>query len=150
MSQAGYRSGKYKLLWGDHSKDGWYRRARKLKDKIPWEELQIKLVADQNIFRLEDTDWDLEDDKMSPVENPRDDFEFLSQNQTVRLYDLEADPREVRDLSDQEPQLVQTILDKLRLAAKTMRKGNFEPKSVLGHPFFHGGNFAPGWCKPEL
>ena len=108
------------------------------------------MVADQNIFQLEDTDWDLEDDKMSPVENPRDDFEFLSQNQTVRLYDLEADPREVRDLSDQEPQLVQTILDKLRLAAKTMRKGNFEPKSVLGHPFFHGGNFAPGWCKPEL
>ena len=107
-------------------------------------------MADQNIFQLEDTDWDLEDDKMSPVENPQDDFDFLSRNQTVQLYDIESDPRELNDISGQEPHLVQQLLDKLRLAATTMRKGNFELKSVLGHPFFHGGNFAPGWCKPEL
>ena len=60
------------------------------------------------------------------------------------------DQLELKDISDQEPHLVHTILAKLREAAATMRKGNFELKSVLGHPFFHGGNFAPGWCKPDL
>ena len=32
---------------------------------------------------LEEDDWDLEDDKMSPVDNPTEDFELLSRNQTV-------------------------------------------------------------------
>ena len=108
------------------------------------------MIEDDNIVDLEENDWDLEDDKMSPVDNPTEDFELLSRNQTVQLYDIDQDPRELNDISDKHPEIVQSILEKLRLAAASMRRGNFEVKSVLGHPFFHGGNFAPGWCKPEI
>ena len=152
LLQAGYRRGRYKLLWGEHGKGGWYggRQDRRLKDKINWEDIQIKLIEDHNIVDLEENDWDLEDDKMSPADNPTEDFTLMSRNQTVQLYDLEQDPRELHDISDQHPDIVQTLIQKLNEAAATMRKGNFELKSVLGHPFFHAGNFSPGWCKPEV
>ena len=62
---------------------------------------------------------------------------------------MEADPRETEDIAEQFPDIVKRMKGKLLDASKTMRKGNFELKSVLGHPFFHGGNFMPGWCRPE-
>ena len=90
MVQAGYRLGRYKLLWGEHTKGGWYnnynnnnnsssssssRAARKLNNKIDWEQLQIKLVEDLNLVDLEEADWDMEDDKRVPATNPSTDFE---------------------------------------------------------------------------
>ena len=148
--QAGFRSGRYKLLWGEHPKGEWYgRRGRKLKDKIDWEQLQLKLLEDDNIVDLEENDWDLEDDKSSPADNPIENFDLLSQNQTVLLFDIEEDPRELQDISEQHPDIVQSIIAQLKQAAASMRKGNFDLKSVLGHPFFHAGNFAPGWCIAE-
>ena len=90
MVQAGYRLGRYKLLWGEHTKGEWYnnynnssssRAARKLNNKIDWEQLQIKLVEDLNLVDLEEADWDMEDDKRVPATNPSTDFEVqLSTN----------------------------------------------------------------------
>ena len=154
--QAGYRHGKYKLLWGDHTKGGWYgeefsrRNHRKLKNKIDWEQIQIKLISDQNIVDLEESDWDLEDDKRVPEDNPNENFEDLGKDQPIMLFDVESDPRETKDISKENESIVNLMLEKLISESKTMRKGNFELKSVLGHPFFHGGNFMPGWCKPEV
>ena len=84
MVQAGYRLGRYKLLWGEHTKGEWYnnynnsssssRAARKLNNKIDWEQLQIKLVEDLNLVDLEEADWDMEDDKRVPATNPSTDF----------------------------------------------------------------------------
>ena len=152
--KAGYRYGKYKLLWGDHPKGGWYsswmeKTGRKLKNKIDWEQIQIKLVADQNIVDLEESDWDLEDDKRVPNENPDDNFETIGRDQPVMLFDIVSDPRETKDISKDNNDIVKTILAKIVKVSKSMRKGNFELKSVLGHPFFHGGNFMPGWCIAE-
>ena len=66
------------------------------------------------------------------------------------LFDVEIDPRETKDISKENENIVKQMLEKLISESKSMRKGNFELKSVLGHPFFHGGNFMPGWCKAEV
>ena len=151
MPQAGYRRGRHKLLWGEHSKDGWYgagaRAGRKLRGKIDWERLQLKLISDNNKVDPEDEDWDLEDDKRTPEAS--EDFEKLSEEQPVMLFDVEKDPTETEDISEQFPEIVAAMKNKLLEASRTMRRGNFELKSTLGHPFFHGGNFMPGWCKAE-
>ena len=65
------------------------------------------------------------------------------------LFDVEKDPTETEDISEQFPEIVAAMKNKLLEASRTMRRGNFELKSTLGHPFFHGGNFMPGWCKAE-
>ena len=94
MVQAGYRLGRYKLLWGEHTKGDWYnnynnnnnnssRAARKLNNKIDWEQLQIKLVEDLNLVDLEEADWDMEDNKRVPATNPSTDFEV---EMTMNLY----------------------------------------------------------------
>ena len=108
------------------------------------------MISDQNIVDLEESDWDLDDDKRVPEENPNENFEDLGKDQPLMLFDVESDPRETKDISKENENIVDLILEKLISESKTMRKGNFELKSVLGHPFFHGGNFMPGWCKPEV
>ena len=150
--KAGYRMGDYKLLWGEQPKGGWYKieqedRARKL--KIDWEEIQIKLVKNQNLVDLEENEWDLDDEKNTPLDNPIEIFEELSRDQPVMLFDIKEDPTETKNIAETNPEIVKIIKKKIRDAAKSMRKGNFELKSVLGHPFFNGGNFMPGWCIPE-
>ena len=107
MVQAGYRLGRYKLLWGEHTKGGWYnnynnnnnsssssssRAARKLNNKIDWEQLQIKLVEDLNLVDLEEADWDMEDDKRVPATNPSTDFEV---EMTMNLYKVSQFPKKV-------------------------------------------------------
>ena len=98
---------------------------------------------------LEEEDWDLDDDKRSPDDNPDTNFEELGRDQKIMLFDIDTDPRETRDISGENEKLVKLIIDKIIAASRTMRKGNFDLKSVLGHPFFYGGNFMPGWCKAE-
>ena len=110
MVQAGYRLGRYKLLWGEHTKGEWYnnynnnnnnnnnnnssssRAARKLNNKIDWEQLQIKLVEDLNLVDLEEADWDMEDDKRVPATNPSTDFEV---EMTMTLYKVSQFPKKV-------------------------------------------------------
>lgn len=150
--KAGYRMGKYKLLWGEHSKGGWYgesfhKSQRNL--KINWEKIQQKLVTDWNFVNLEEEDWDLDDEKRKPSENPVEDFAEISKDQPIMLFNVEHDPIETNDISKENQEVVKTMIDKILRASKSIRRGNFEPRSVLGHPFFHGGNFMPGWCKPE-
>merc|ERR1712156_453371 len=62
--KAGYRMGDYKLLWGEQPKGGWYqvndREGKKLKNKINWEDIQIKLMNDQYLVDLEENEWDLD------------------------------------------------------------------------------------------
>ena len=98
---------------------------------------------------LEEDDWDLEDEKSSPSLDPAGDFLVLSRGQPVQLYNIAEDPLETEDLAVRQPELVETLKQRLRQAAATMRPGNFELKSALGHPFFRGANFMPGWCIPE-
>ena len=151
--KAGYRLGRYKLLWGEHNKGGWYgadlRESNSRNLKIDWENLQKKLVDEWNLVDLDDEDWDLEDEKRTPSTNPNQDFEELSKDQPIILFDIEKDPLETKDISRDNSVVVNEILKKILNASKTMRTGNFNAKSVLGHPFFHGGNFVPGWCNPE-
>ena len=102
MVQAGYRLGRYKLLWGEHTKGEWYnnynnsssssRAARKLNNKIDWEQLQIKLVEDLNLVDLEEADWDMEDDKRVPATNPSTDFEV---ELLTNLYKVSQCPKKV-------------------------------------------------------
>ena len=150
--KAGYRMGDYKLLWGEQPKGGWYTldhggRSRKL--KIDWENIQIKLLKNQNLVDLEENDWDLDDEKNTPLDNPIEIFEQISRDQPVMLFDIKEDPTETKNIAKMNPEVVKIMKKKIRDAAKSMRKGNFELKSVLGHPFFKGGNFMPGWCIPE-
>jgi len=152
--KAGFRMGDYKLLWGEHAKGNWYTvndksRARKFKNKINWEAIQIKLMNNQNLVDLEENEWDLDDEKGTPSENPVEDFDELSKDQPAQLFDIIEDPEERNNIADENPEIVKLMKRKLRDASRTMRKGNFELKSVLGHPFLHGGNFMPGWCVPE-
>jgi len=147
--KAGYRLGDYKLLWGEHSKGRWYDWRTGRKFKLDWERIQTKLTADHNLVDLEEDDWDLEDEKSSPSLDPAADFLVLSREQPVQLYNIAEDPLETEDLAVRQPELVETLKQRLRQAAATMRPGNFELKSALGHPFFRGGNFMPGWCIPE-
>ena len=87
--------------------------------------------------------------KRVPDNNPEDNFEEMAQGQKIMLFDIDHDPRETKDISNENEKLVKLITDKIIAASRTMRRGNFNLKSVLGHPFFYGGNFSPGWCRAE-
>merc|ERR1712192_389668 len=138
--KAGYRMGDYKLLWGEQPKGEWFTpdqdssRARKLRNKIDWEE----------------NDWDMEDEKGAPVSDPVGSFDKLSRSQPFMLFDVVEDPEERNDIAKENPKIVSVMKHKLKEASRTMRAGNFELKSILGHPFLRGGNFMPGWCIPEV
>ena len=149
--KAGYRMGPYKLLWGEHSKGGWYGKSflKQRNLKLNWEKIQKKLITDWNLVDLDEDDWDLDDEKKRPYGNPSEEFEEISRNQPIMLFDIEKDPTETNDISKENQKIVSTMKEKILSASKSMRKGNFETRSVLGHPFFHGGNFMPGWCNPE-
>ena len=149
------RMGDYKLLWGEQPKGNWFtlengRRGRKLNKKIDWEALQIKLMENQNLIDLEENDWDLEDEKNVPSEDPSANFDKLSRNQPFQLFDLKDDPEERNNIAKENSEIVAIMKGRVREASETMRKGNFEFKSILGHPFMRGGNFMPGWCVPEI
>ena len=147
--------GDYKLLWGEQPKGDWFApdlglRARKLTNKIDWERLQVKLMENQNLIDLEENDWDMEDEKNVPLDDPVGNFDKLSRNQPFMLFDVIEDPEERRDISKENPKIVAVMKKRLKEASRTMRQGNFELKSILGHPFMRGGNFMPGWCHPEV
>ena len=149
------RMGDYKLLWGEQPKGNWFaldnsHRARKLTNKIDWERLQVKLMENQNLIDLEENDWDMEDEKNVPLDDPVGNFDKLSRNQPFKLFDVKEDPEERRDISKENPKIVAVMKKRLKEASRTMRQGNFELKSILGHPFMRGGNFMPGWCHPEV
>ena len=154
--KAGYRMGDYKLLWGEHPKGDWFspqddsRLARKLRNKIDWEEIQLKLMENENLIDLEENDWDMEDEKGVPLEDPVGSFDKLTRNQPAMLFDVMEDPEEKRDIAKENPKIVSVMKRRLKEASRTMRAGNFELKSILGHPFLRGGNFMPGWCVPEV
>jgi len=155
--KAGYRMGDYKLLWGEHPKGDWFpplqedsRMARKLRNKIDWEEIQLKLMENENLIDLEENDWDMEDEKGVPLEDPVGSFDKLTRNQPAMLFDVMEDPEEKRDIAKENPKIVSVMKRRLKEASRTMRAGNFELKSILGHPFLRGGNFMPGWCVPEV
>jgi hypothetical protein len=147
--------GDYKLLWGEQPKGEWFAlepagRARKLNNRIDWEALQLRLIDSQNLIDLEENDWDMEDEKNVPLEDPVGNFDKLSRNQPFLLFDIKEDPEERKDISKENPDIVSVMKRRLKDASRTMRQGNFEPKSMLGHPFLRGGNFLPGWCIPEV
>ena len=149
------RMGDYKLLWGEHPKGNWYsldgdKRSRKLNNKIDWEAFQIKLMENQDLIDLEENDWDLEDEKNVPSEDPVGNFDKLSRNQPFMLFDLKEDPEERIDIAKDNPDIVSIMKRRVKEASESMRQGNFELKSLLGHPFLRGGNFMPGWCHPEV
>ena len=154
--KAGYRMSDYKLLWGEHPKGDWFspqedsRLARKLRNKIDWEEIQLKLMENENLIDLEENDWDMEDEKGVPLEDPVGSFDKLTRNQPAMLFDVMEDPEEKRDIAKENPKIVSVMKRRLKEASRTMRAGNFELKSILGHPFLRGGNFMPGWCVPEV
>ena len=153
--KAGYRMGDFKLLWGEQPKGDWFTleqdstRARKLRNKIDWEGIQMKLTSENNKVDLDEDDWDLEEKKSLPAENPDEDFESLSVGAEVRLYNVRTDPEERIDLAESQPDVVEVMKQKILEQARTMRRANFRQRSVLGHPFLHGGNFMPGWCVAE-
>ena len=154
--KAGYRMGDYKLLWGEQPKGDWFTpdqdstRARKLRNKIDWEEIQLKLMENENLIDLEENDWDMEDEKSAPVSDPVGSFDKLSRSQPFMLFDVVEDPEERRNIAKENPKIVSVMKHRLKEASRTMRAGNFELKSILGHPFLRGGNFMPGWCIPEV
>ena len=147
--------GDYKLLWGEQPKGNWFtlddgKRGRKLNNKIDWEALQIKLMENQNLIDLEENDWDLEDQKNVPSEDPSANFDKLSRNAPFQLFDLKEDPEERNNIAKENSEIVAIMKGRVREASETMSPGNFEFKSILGHPFMRGGNFMPGWCVPEV
>ena len=107
-------------------------------------------MTNDNLIDLEESDWDMEDDRDAPIEDPSGNFDKLSRSQLVVLFDLAEDPEERNNIAESNPEIVAAMKRRVRKASTTMRQGNFEPKSLIGHPFLRGGNFMPGWCIAQV
>ena len=65
----------------------------------------------------------------------------------VRLYDLDKDPTERNDLSEEEPEKVSEMKELIVSLLKEM-KATFSPKGLsLAFPRYQSGLVRPGWCE---
>ena len=65
----------------------------------------------------------------------------------VRLYDLDKDPTERKDLSEEEPEKV-TELKELIVSLLKEMKATFSPNRLsLAFPRYQSGLVRPGWCE---
>lgn len=61
----------------------------------------------------------------------------------VRLYNLASDPEEKIDISDDYPELVESLLSKLSQYNQTMVEPNYPPVDPLSFPDLQGDFFKP-------
>ena len=61
----------------------------------------------------------------------------------VRLYDLASDPEESNDISDDYPELVESLLSKLSQYNQTQVEPNYPPVDPLSFPELQGDFFKP-------
>jgi len=70
----------------------------------------------------------------------------------VNLFNITADPFEHNNIAEDNPTIVDELMDKLEEYKKTMIPPNVEPETEKGNPKYFNGTYAPGWCesKPKL
>ena len=94
-----------------------------------------------------------EDDDVSadqfPYENTLCSPPGSQTDNTLRLFNLTADPSERNDLILEHPEVAKRLLEKLSGYEATMIPPNLEPGNELGNPNRFGGVWGPGWCQSQ-
>ena len=76
----------------------------------------------------------------------------IQYDSTQHIFYCTADPFERNNIAEENPTIVNELMDKLDQYKKTMIPPNVEPETEKGNPKYFNGVYSPGWCesKPTL
>lgn len=115
--------GDFKLLRGDPGEpSGWIPPAKSI-------EVSLEKLIPANMTRFQ------------TIANPQS-FE-------VRLYNITSDPEERVDLSEDHPDVVETMLKKLAKFDASMIPPNVKDQVDSGNPKHFNGVYTTGWCQAQ-
>ena len=60
-----------------------------------------------------------------------------------------ADPFEHNNIAEENPSIVDELMNKLEEYKKTMIPPNVEPETEKGNPKYFNGTYSPGWCESK-
>ena len=74
---------------------------------------------------------------------------FTCENETLRLYNLTADPFEKINIAKDNSKIVKDLMERLEKYLKSMISPNIKDEIEEGNPNNFGGFWSPGWCQSE-
>jgi len=97
----------------------------------------------------EDEATEFEGDQALTLEGRDMSLERVFDSLDIALYDLEADPEERNNLSDQLPEVFSDLRRRALMHLANVVEADFPEQDFNGHPRNYGGYFSPGWCQAK-
>ena len=97
----------------------------------------------------EDEATEFEGDQALTLEGRDMSLERVFDSLDIALYDLEADPEERNNLSDQLPEVFSDLRRRALMHLANVVEADFPEQDFSGHPRNYGGYFSPGWCQAK-